>query len=186
MPIKSLLRPATTQGERFRQIAYAAVAVSGALLALAVTLRLGHKADTPFTLSTYHLWVTLAGLAGGFVGLRVTEHFFGHPGAWGVLRALGGIIIICLTAPVITGSLALPLYGTMFGPFMFGTTLVALPLLGIIWAVTLLAVHLCLAPWRRERDSLFTAPRRVTPGRAMPPPIPPPPFTPRRGSSGSP
>lgn len=176
MPLKSLLRPATTQGERYRQIAYAAVAISGALLALAVTLRLGHRGNAEQAVTTYHLWVTLAGLAGGFVGLRVTEHFFGHPGAWGMLRALAGIVLICLTAPVITGSLALPLYGTMFGPFMFGTTLVALPLLGIIWAVTLLAVHLCLAPWRRERDSLFTMPAAAASAR----------ITPRRGSSGSP
>jgi hypothetical protein len=75
-----------------------------------------------------------------------------------MIRAVGGIVLICFTAPIVAGSLALPLYGTMFGPFMFGTTIVAVPLLGLIWAFTLLAVHLCLAPWRRERDSVFTAP----------------------------
>jgi hypothetical protein len=170
---------AISQGEVLRRAAYAATAAAGALLALAVAVRLGHAQDGIRGFSTYDLWVTLAGLAGGFAGLRFTEHFFGHPGAWGVLRAIGGIILICFTAPIIAGSLALPLYGTMFGPFMFGTTIFAVPLLGLIWAGTLLAVHLCLAPWRRERDSVFAVPtpdpRRHKAGLRS-----------RRGNSGSP
>jgi hypothetical protein len=144
-----------SQGERLRRTAYAVTAVIGAVLALAVAVRLGHGDEPEWTLSTYDVWVTLAGFAGGFVGLRLTEHLFGHPGWRGALRALGGIVLICLTTPIVAGSLALPLYGTMFGPFMFGTTLFAVPLLGLIWAGTLLAVHFCLAPWRRERESLF-------------------------------
>ncbi len=158
MPADLTQRVALTQGERLRRAAYAATAIAGALLALAVAVRLGHGRSDGVYLSTYDIWVTLAGLAGGFVGLRLTEHLFGHPGAWGLLRAIGGLVLICFTAPIVAGSLALPLYGTMFGPFMFGTTVFAVPLLGLIWAGTLLAVHLCLAPWRRERDSLFAEP----------------------------
>jgi hypothetical protein len=152
-------RASITTGERLRRAAYAVTAAAGALLALAAALRLGPGPAGADGFSRYNLWVSLAGLAGGFVGLRVTEHLFGHPGAWGALRAIGGIALICFTAPVVAGSLALPLYGTMFGPFMFGTTIVAVPLLGLLWAVTLLAVHLCLGPWRRERDSLFVEPK---------------------------
>lgn len=165
-------RVALSQGQALRRAAYAVMATAGALLALAVVVRLGHTQDGVRGISTYDVWVTVAGIAGGFAGLRLTEHLFGHPGAWGALRALGGIVMICVTAPVIAGSLALPLYGTMFGPFMLGTTLVAVPLLGLIWAGTLLAVHLCLTPWRRERDSVFS--------------VPDPRLTPRRGSSGLP
>jgi hypothetical protein len=172
MPTQPTIRIALSQGQTLRRAAYAVTAAAGALLALAVVVRLGHPQDGVGGLTTYDVWVTLAGFAGGFAGLRLTEHLFGHPGAWGVLRAMGGIVMICVTAPVIAGSLALPLYGTMFGPFMFGTTLVAVPLLGLIWAGTLLAVHLCLAPWRRERDSVFT----MRDAR----------LTVRRGSSGSP
>ena len=174
MPADQTQRVALTQGERLRRAAYAVTAIAGALLALAVAVRLGHGQDDGARLSTYDIWVTLAGLAGGFVGLRLTEHLFGHPGAWGVLRAMGGLVLICFTAPIVAGSLALPLYGTMFGPFMFGTTLFAVPLLGLIWAGTLLAVHLCLGPWRRERDSVFAKPDRRAALRA------------RRGNSGFP
>lgn len=173
MPADQTPHVALTHGERLRRAAYAATAIAGAVLALAVAVRLGHGAEDGPRLSTYDIWVTLAGLAGGFVGLRLTEHLFGHPGAWGFLRAAGGLVLICVTAPVVAGSLALPLYGTMFGPFMFGTTLFAVPLLGLIWAGTLLAVHLCLAPWRRERDSVFAKPDRRAALRAP------------RGSSGS-
>lgn len=176
MPADPIPRPTLTQGERLRRAAYAGTAVIGAVLALAVAVRLGHGESPGWTITTYDLWVTLAGFAGGFVGLRLTEHMFGHPGLRGALRALGGIVLICLSSPIVAGSLALPLYGTMFGPFMFGTTLLAVPLLGLIWAATLLAVHFCLAPWRRERESLFRPVLARGAGR----------LTARRGSSGSP
>jgi hypothetical protein len=165
-------RVALSQGQTLRRAAYAVTAAAGALLAFAVVVRLGHSQDSLLGVTPYDGWVMLAGFAGGFAGLRLTEHLFGHPGAWGVLRAIGGIVVICVTAPVIAGSLALPLYGTMFGPFMFGTTLLAVPLLGLIWAGTLLAVHLCLVPWRRERESVFTG---SAPGLRV-----------RRGNSGLP
>ncbi len=90
MPVDQTQRVAMTQGERLRRAAYAVTAIAGALLALAVAVRLGHGQDDGFHLSKYDIWVTLAGLAGGFVGLRLTEHLFGHPGAWGLLRAIGG------------------------------------------------------------------------------------------------
>jgi hypothetical protein len=179
MPADSPTRPRLSQGERLRRIAYAATAICGALLALAVTLHLGQRDSAGFALTTYDLWVTVTGLAGGYAGLHVTEHYFGHPGLRGTLQALGGIVLICLAAPVIAGTLALPLYGTMFGPFMLGTTLAALPLLGLLWTMTLVAVHLCLTPWRRERDSVFVAPTAPQ-GKAAGQ------FTPRRGSSGYP
>jgi len=176
MPADQQTRLTLTQGERLRRTAYAATAAIGAVLALAVAVRLGHGGEPGWHVTTYDLWVTFAGFAGGFVGLRLTEHMFGHPGLRGVLRALWGIVLICLTSPIVAGSLALPLYGTMFGPFMFGTTLMAVPLLGLIWAGTLLAVHFCLADWRRERDSLFRPVMRGPAAGLMA----------RRGSSGSP
>jgi hypothetical protein len=179
MPADFPTRPRLSRGERLRLTAYAATAVAGALLAVAVSLHLGQRDDPHVALTAYDLWVMFAGLAGGHAGLHLTERYFGHPGLRGALQALGGIVLICLAAPVIAGTLALPLYGTMFGPFMFGTTLAALPLLGILWAMTLLAVHLCLAPWRRERDSVFAAPSVAPARRAAP-------VTPRRGSSGCP
>lgn len=178
MPSDFLPYETMSPGERLRRVAYAATAVAGALLALVVAVRLGHPADQGLWLSTYGVWVTLAGLAGGFVGLRLTEHLFGHPGLWGAVKALLGILLICLVAPVVAGSLALPLYGTMFGPFMFGTTIVAVPLLGLLWAATLLAAHMCLAPWRRERESVFLTLQTDSRSQTK--------VTPRRGSYGSP
>ncbi|MCW1951376.1 MAG: hypothetical protein KIH44_008410, partial [Octadecabacter sp.] len=57
------------------------------------------------------------------------------------------------------GTLGLPLYGTMFGPFIVVVTLLGAPILAMLWAFTLLGIHILLASYQRERDSIFTPAR---------------------------
>ena len=68
-----------------------------------------------------------------------------------MIRALRGIIAVSFVGTLIGGTLALPFYGTMFGPLMFVLTLVGHPGLAALWLATLIACHFLLQVWRRER-----------------------------------
>jgi len=53
--------------------------------------------------------------------------------------------------------MALPLYGTMFGPFTLFVSLFSAPLLALLWVNVLVGAHFLLAIWRTERDTIFDA-----------------------------
>jgi hypothetical protein len=60
---------------------------------------------------------------------------------------------------LIGGTLGLPFYGTMFGPFIVVVTLMGAPLLAMLWAFNLLGAHVLLGIYRSERDTIFTPSR---------------------------
>ena len=86
----------------------------------------------------------------------------------------GSAILISFAGSLIAGTLALPLYGTMFGPFALAVIFVSSPLLAGLWAFNLFGVHVLMCQWRIERDSIFGSPERiqVRPGRQASTPRP--------------
>jgi hypothetical protein len=112
-------------------------------------------------LTWYETWITLAAGLGGMMALFLAGDRVGQHGPWMMTRALAGIIWISLVGAIIGGTLALPLYGTMFAPFTLIVTLTTSPVIALIWAAHMLAVHVLMAVYRRERDSVFT-PERLT------------------------
>ena len=67
------------------------------------------------------------------------------------------MLIVTFFGPIIAGTLALPLYGTMFGPFTLGLIFFASPMTAVFWLGNLLGVHVLFLTWHSERDSIFGA-----------------------------
>lgn len=144
-----------TEGEKGVLLAYIALAVFGAGLAHIVVNDLGGDDAILRSLSTYDIWMVLSGALGADIGLYSVHHRLGHRGISGIWSAVRGALIMTLTATIVAGTLALPGFGTMFGPFAAFVTFWASPLLFVFWCIMLMATHLLFAKWRAERDTIY-------------------------------
>ena len=145
-----------TRGERGRVLAYALVALFGAVMSFVVVTGLGGAGRPLFApLSRYEVWVIVAGAAGGLGGLYLTDELMGVPGRAGWQRAVIGVLMLSFSGSVIAGTLALPLYGTMFGPFSLVVTLFGSPALAVLWFGCLFSAHRLMVRWKAERESIF-------------------------------
>ena len=157
-----------TSGEKRLLAAALAVGLAGGVIIFAIVTQMGDNKALLRSLTGADLWFVVAGVLGSLCALYIGRDWFGHRGLRGTLKAVAGILSISFMGTIIGGTLALPFYGTMFGPMMFGVTLAAYPVLALIWLNALVAVHLLFMIWRREiwcreRDSSFERlPRSVT------------------------
>ncbi len=161
------LRLLPTPGLQSLALAYLALACFGVLFAVIVVLRLDGSALLKRWLTLYECWVLASGAAGGAIALRLALPLLGTAS---LRRTLFGMVVVTFVAPIIAGSLALPLYGTMFGPFALALILAASPALALLWIVTLLAVDRLVRIWCDERDSIF---RMVLPDSLLAMPLTP-------------
>lgn len=146
-----------TEGERSILLAAISASVFGAVLAFNFVMTLGGQMAMLNMLSAYELWVTMSGAIGALAGLYLSRNWMGHAGWRGLVRACAGIISTSMTRAVVGGTLALPFYGTMFGPFTLVMTLIGAPILAILWISTLACAHFLLATWRSERAAAMDA-----------------------------
>ena len=122
-----------TEGERSFVLAHLATAVFGAGVAFMAVMRMRQGAIFSAPITGYDLWIILSGALGGALGLYLNRHRMGQGGSTGAIQALGAIVLSNVTGAVICGTLALPLYGTMFGPFTLIMILISSPLISLIW-----------------------------------------------------
>ena len=127
-----------TKGECGRALAFALVGACSAGLGYLAVLHLDQNAFLD-EMSWYQTWVVVASGLGGL----------------SALRGLAGAIWVTFIGSLIGGTLSLPFYGTMFGPFIVTVTLLGVPLLAILWAFNLFGVHVLMGIYQRERDSIF-------------------------------
>jgi len=154
--MKALLtRLNLTEGERGVLLAYVVVSVFGAGLALTVVSQLGGENTILRALGIYDMWVIIAGAMGSAMGLFISQRWLGHPGIAGWRKAIIGIPVVSFICAICGGTLALPFYGTMFGPFSVLVTFIGSPILGVFWTAILLSAHALMLEWRQERDSIF-------------------------------
>jgi hypothetical protein len=144
-----------TDGEQSILFALFAVAVFGACVAFSVVSQLGGGREIIRPLTGYDLWSIFAGASGSAIGLYLARSWFGHPGLHGIGQAAVGVLWVSFLGSIIGGTLALPFYGTMFGPFSVIVTMFGAPLLALFWVCTLLGAHVLVGKWRRERDTIF-------------------------------
>lgn len=144
-----------TEGERGIVAAYVVVCLFGAGLTFIVVNQLGGKSEILRALSAWDIWAILSGIIGSGLGLWLSRRHLGRPGLQGLARAFPGFLMINLAGAVCTGTLALPGYGTMFGPFALIMVLIKNPLILGFWAAVLVGVHLLFGAYRRERESIF-------------------------------
>ncbi|SMY07741.1 hypothetical protein [Flavimaricola marinus] len=141
-------------GERRLVLGCLITAILGAFLALIVVLRLDPDAVFQRPLSLYEQWILVAGAFGGGAGVILARDRLGRAG---IIKPLAGLVIMTFVAAIIGGTLALPLYGTMFGPFTLAVIFTASPMIAALWFANGFAVHLMVRSWHSERDSIFGA-----------------------------
>ena len=145
-----------TDGERGHLLAYVIVTVAGALMTFLIVTRLENPDRSLFSaLSGYEVWVTASGGIGAIAALYLTGELMGQPGKSGFFHALRGVLSLSFAGSLIAGTFALPLYGTMFGPFSLVVTVIGAPVLGALWIGSLFAVHVLMIRYRRERQSIW-------------------------------
>ncbi len=146
-----------TAGESKLVLAYVTVSLFGAVLAFCAVTRLSDGAMIVRAPTQYEVWICLCGAIGAATGLYLARHRLGQPGLAGLWQAVIGMALICFAGSLIAGTLALPLYGTMFGPFTLTVILAGSPVLAALWVTNLFGAHLLMGQWRTERDSIFAA-----------------------------
>ncbi len=143
-----------TEGERARLLAFVLVGVSSAALGFLAVMHLNTSALF-VALSLYEWWIIAASTLGGVVALFLSGDRLGKRGTQGLASAIAGGIWVTFVGSLIGGTLALPFYGTMFGPFIVTVTMLGAPLLALLWIVNLLGIHILLGIYRQERDTIF-------------------------------
>lgn len=149
-----------SEGERARVVAFVLVGACSAGLGFLAVLHLDRSAFFD-GLSWYETWIIAASGIGGMMALFLSGDRMGQSGPKGALRAVAGAIWVTFIGALISGTLGLPIYGTMFGPFIVSVTLAGAPLLAMLWTFNLVGVHLLLGIYQRERDTIFS-PSRIT------------------------
>lgn len=149
-----LRRPSFSEGEKKVLIGQGMTGVFGALLAMVVVIRLDGSAFFERPITAYEWWIIAAGFIGGWFGTALAKGRLGRPGLINLLLGMG---IVTVAAPIIAGTLGLPLYGTMFGPFTLALILYASPITAGLWVANLIGVHVLNRTWHAERDSIFGA-----------------------------
>lgn len=151
-------------GERLLISAYCMLALAGAGVAMRIDQTIASSVTADVGPGLYDAWIVVAGAIGGMCGLFVVRKHLGHSGMHGRLRWVGAMIYGTFVAGVVGGTLALPLYGTMFGPFAVGVTLFTDWTLALVWVGAFVIAHLKVRAWNRERDSIFRAQIGLRPG----------------------
>lgn len=145
-----------SRGQRLRIVALALPTLAGALLCL---LSVGALDPGPSDAgATQMAWWFVAGGVGVWLVLRFNLGRFGWPRPRGWARMAGGVLFVTFFAPVLAGTLVLPLYGTMFGPLALWIMFLRQPVLAIAWFGVLVAAHLLMQHYRRERATIFLHP----------------------------
>ncbi len=137
------------RGECKLAFAYFLVSALGSLIAFLSVVRMNNKG--PFAeVGLFEWWVIVAGATGAVLALKASRKFLGQSGPMGAVNALWGGLYLSLVGSLIAGTLVLPVYGTMFGPFSLAITLIGAPILAAAWLSSVLLVHVMLVAHKDE------------------------------------
>jgi len=146
---------ASSDGERGLYLAYTVAGFFGALLSFMVVNQLVGADEIIRPLGLYDYWSIFSGAVGAASGLYIGRRWLGDPGISGWIKAVIAVPVISFIGSLVGGTLALPLYGTMFGPMALAITFYENPIILVLWIWTILVSHILFAGHRRERDSIF-------------------------------
>ncbi|MFQ6553385.1 hypothetical protein AAD018_013690 [Aestuariibius insulae] len=124
-----------------------AITLYGGLIAYTVVRQMRSGFMTEFGL--YEFWVILSGMLGSAIAYQTGEAHLGFPGWQGAVRALATAVWVALFGAVVAGTLALPGYGTIYGPISVAITLVEAPVLLVVLAGMLAGAHLMMLDLRK-------------------------------------
>ena len=142
-------------GERGIYLAYVFVGIFGAISSFVVVNDLGGEHGILRALGLYDIWAIISGAIGAPSGLYVGRKWLGKKGLKGFFSACCAIPVVSFIGSLIGGTIALPIYGTMFGPLALAGTFYENPIMLIMWSWTIFFAHLLFAEYRKERDTIF-------------------------------
>lgn len=151
----SLSRLHLSEGERAILTSCLTASVIGAWIAYVVEHRLAGGQSLLALPTLYDVWLLLAGGVSAVAAIYLGHRWLGHSGLKGLGRTIVGALVITFVAALIGGTIALPIYGTMFGPLALVGTFVDQPLLLLLWVTAVLGSNLAFGLYRRERDTIF-------------------------------
>ena len=139
--------------ERGIFVALAGLAGTGSLLGFEALQDL-QAMTALFGASVGEWFSALAGAVGGASGGGLMRDRFGQPGALGGLSAVLGVFLATMLLGIVAGTLVLPLFGTMFGPWLIVVTTVETPWILLPWVIALFGLHLAMKSYVREQATL--------------------------------
>lgn len=107
--------------------------------------------DTAF----WRVWSALLGLLSALAVMRMYFRHLGHPGWRGVMRTIRAQIYMCLWTALIVGTAVLPISGTLYAPLVLVDRLAVAPEMWVGLIVDLVASHVLVGIWHRERACPF-------------------------------
>lgn len=146
--------------ERMVFMGYAGVAVCGAILGSEALSGLQGHIDLMGEDIAQGM-LAVASAVGGCIAAGLLRDKFGFSGRAGALRALLGVVFATATLGIAAGTFVLPVFGTMFGPWLLVVTLVTKPLVALPWLLSLLGFHLAFRSYRREQNTVFRHLKRI-------------------------
>ncbi|MEL6913327.1 MAG: hypothetical protein AAFP13_02375 [Pseudomonadota bacterium] len=105
----------------------------------------------------------LASCAGGLGSAFFLREHFGHGGTLGIVTVLAGGFFATALLGIIAGTILLPIFGTMFGPWLILLTAVTKPWLAAPWLWALFRMHQAREAYLVERETIFRRLPRIDP-----------------------
>ena len=140
--------------ERTVLTAYFGLSATGALLGFDALEEL--QAMDELVGVTAGNWLsTILAASGALLAAIILRESFGRPGLLGAGQAFVSSCVATCLMGIIAGTFLLPVFGTMFGPWLIITTLIVKPWLALPWALALFGFHLARSEYDRERETIF-------------------------------
>ena len=141
-----------TDGEIYLGLACTVMAFMGAIVGYEILSLLVYDNANVFPINYYQIWAILTSVFAVSISFLCMSQQFGERGLTGIFKAIKGGLIVTFLYSLIAGTLVLPLWGTMFGPFAFIMLFVTKPFIAFIWVGSLLTAHMLMCGWRVERE----------------------------------
>ena len=140
-------------GTRALVKAYLLTAISGGGVGFLAVLHLDRQAFLE-ALTLYQYWVIVASAIGGVIALYLAGEKIGSSSHVSIVQRVAGSIWFMFVGALVGGTLALPLYGTMFGPFVVAVTLIGSPFIVLICVCNMIAINMLMSSYRSERETM--------------------------------
>jgi hypothetical protein len=152
--------PSVTPGGRFKLLAYSMVTSVTGLTGYLVLRDALFLPAVPGIIGLYDIWMICASALAGFAALMISRGWIGMPGMLGIIRACFGALVMLVLASLIGGSLIMPIYGTVYAPFIVLSAFIANPLWAVFWCGGVVAAHWVLAQSEQKRLAILSEQER--------------------------
>ncbi|MEL6608118.1 MAG: hypothetical protein AAFO93_04320 [Pseudomonadota bacterium] len=141
-------------------LAFAALALAGAVLGM-YALRDLNALDSFTSRDTARGWLAMSGAMGACLSAMAMRDRFGRVGRGSLWHAAVAGVITTMLVGIVAGTLVLPIFGTMFGPWLVLIALLNMPVLAVPWMFALWGYDTARRSYTAERESLDAWGRRT-------------------------